>query len=949
MSVYEISTDDGSVYEVTTEDDPVAQPEQPYWTLDYGGDQPTLGNTILGASKGYLGSLADALMAVPDLVTYPFRKVDSGIFKKPGFDFEAPSDALKEVYSWGGLTYAPGEKAESKDARYAQRAGEFIGNALGLGSQLGTIPGRIGEIASSLPKTQILSSVLSGLSGQAVEESGGSPGWQLAAELGAGTAPSLVGALKNVAKVPFSWLGAEDSSKRAINVALDQAEKWGASGIRQFDPSASNQSIRDALTGSAKQSQAGMQQTVDQLTSQLAGQRQAQQAEMSKLVGALVPEGYRGKNPLSAGEGLQAALLKDLSDKRTAAREAYANLGPERYIGIDEIDGELPDILSRYGQTISPSEVATSPFKELSNTLNAAETLSPGNVLPREDVLNFLSDMSHLTTKGGRVGGAAGEIAEALSAPLTNEEKAVRELWRVWKQTEQGVPGKVAEMPVENAMNYLARQLAPSEIAEAGELAIPALKEAQQAAILTELQRAKSPLSYLNNAKNEAKFRSAFDDSTFEALKGKLSSLTGAEDTQATINAITGTMKQQSKTLEGKLLSSEFPTSQTMKEVLRTPENAAKATSLMKTPEQIANLRTATLAHILEKSAQEGGPGGKFGAMRQQLNHIFGEKTAGDMVRSFSREGTIGSKMFRGLSGETWKKVWTGVGATAGGSIGFGMGGPVVAGIGAVAGSAVGAKIGSIPARKSNLIVAALKLIGQGDKKIIDELSKTATAKNMENFRKAIENAVAKPSLSVAGGSDETDPENPKQGEYDTSGQHIVNPTISDLLSQLNPFNVNEAEASMLPMGLPPTMALEATMESKKTDHDFNKLRDAVIQAESGGKADAVSPKGAEGLMQIMPKTGAEWGKKLGYDKYNPKDPEQNKAIGTAYLKWLLDKFSGDHELALASYNLGIGNVLKLLAKASAAGKDRTWASIKEYAPTETKKYVYNVTKNYQA
>lgn len=72
----------------------------------------------------------------------------------------------------------------------------------------------------------------------------------------------------------------------------------------------------------------------------------------------------------------------------------------------------------------------------------------------------------------------------------------------------------------------------------------------------------------------------------------------------------------------------------------------------------------------------------------------------------------------------------------------------------------------------------------------------------------------------------------------------------------------------------------------------------AVVQAESGGNPNAVSPKGAMGLMQLMPRTAEAMGVS------NPFDPEQNLRGGVRLLRGLLDEF-GDVPLALAAYNAG--------------------------------------------
>ena len=103
----------------------------------------------------------------------------------------------------------------------------------------------------------------------------------------------------------------------------------------------------------------------------------------------------------------------------------------------------------------------------------------------------------------------------------------------------------------------------------------------------------------------------------------------------------------------------------------------------------------------------------------------------------------------------------------------------------------------------------------------------------------------------------------------------------------------------------------------------------AVIQVESAWQPSAISPKGAIGLMQVMPATGLRFGKST------LQDPRNNVEAGAAYLQWLIQRFNGRIELALAGYNAGEGKV------------DRHGQAIPPYP--ETQQYVKKVLANYAA
>ncbi len=139
------------------------------------------------------------------------------------------------------------------------------------------------------------------------------------------------------------------------------------------------------------------------------------------------------------------------------------------------------------------------------------------------------------------------------------------------------------------------------------------------------------------------------------------------------------------------------------------------------------------------------------------------------------------------------------------------------------------------------------------------------------------------------------------------------------LMPELAPASTENPDA---PAPVPPEQINSLVQQNADIWQVDPALIKSVIANESSFNANATSPVGAQGLMQLMPETAASLGVK------NPYDPAQNVAGGTRYLRGLLDRFKGDTRLAVAAYNAGPNAVEK-------------YGDVPPYA--ETQNYVKNV------
>jgi hypothetical protein len=116
----------------------------------------------------------------------------------------------------------------------------------------------------------------------------------------------------------------------------------------------------------------------------------------------------------------------------------------------------------------------------------------------------------------------------------------------------------------------------------------------------------------------------------------------------------------------------------------------------------------------------------------------------------------------------------------------------------------------------------------------------------------------------------------------------------------------NSSEASVLPSYSRNKNAFDQMIRQAAQQHGVSEgLIKAVMHTESGFNINARSPVGAQGLMQLMPATARR------FNVSNAYDPQQNIFGGARYLSWLLKRFNGNTQLAIAAYNAGEGNIDK--------------------------------------
>ena len=137
----------------------------------------------------------------------------------------------------------------------------------------------------------------------------------------------------------------------------------------------------------------------------------------------------------------------------------------------------------------------------------------------------------------------------------------------------------------------------------------------------------------------------------------------------------------------------------------------------------------------------------------------------------------------------------------------------------------------------------------------------------------------------------------------------------------------------------PDHRSAKAALQLAARTHDIDyELLQALVATESGFDAQAVSPKGARGLMQLMPATAERYGVRgdaRTTQEHKLFDPRVNVAAGSRYLRDLIARFQGSIELALAAYNAGEGAVQR------AGNRIPDYRETQNYVKTVLQLYAY--------
>jgi soluble lytic murein transglycosylase-like protein len=415
--------------------------------------------------------------------------------------------------------------------------------------------------------------------------------------------------------------------------------------------------------------------------------------------------------------------------------------------------------------------------------------------------------------------------------------------------------------------------------------------------------------------------------------------------------------------------------------VTTTEEGAKQFAKAFSNEPEMINLGRYALIDDLQKSAGGKTDGGrllaKFEKKRGQFKALFGKDLGEveavlkdiDSVSEIGRRATAASKgqsatslftVARKLASTGPLELYEKLGST---TVGMFSTGAALSGSGLPA--AMASYGTSLLAKKTADEIKQLMVKGIADPEFLKVLRSSATKTNQLKAYQALGAIAASeaaersdgsdPELSaqdVSGGSrsakqkQQTRQQEISSGRNSQSTQDKANQTYRDPFEAKLNQAILKAEAKTMPTD-------EANPADKKPSAS-ERLIEAVIKQESAdkdnpkGNPKAVSPKGARGLMQLMPDTAKEVAAEMGLEDYDLEDPDTNRAMGTYYLNKMLKQFGGDEELALAAYNAGPGRVRKWIAKYGPRWKDIEPEIRKRDPKHETLEYVSRIMDDFK-
>lgn len=266
--------------------------------------------------------------------------------------------------------------------------------------------------------------------------------------------------------------------------------------------------------------------------------------------------------------------------------------------------------------------------------------------------------------------------------------------------------------------------------------------------------------------------------------------------------------------------------------------------------------------------------------------------------------------------------MWTTGGISGPGVVGTLAGGPV----GTLIGLGAGAALTAGASRKGQQVLSnAMRGAGSVGQALSGGLGNSAANQLAQQFAGQERPKKQAPQSPQPQARDTAGPQSPS---VQASASSV--PSAPQVLSAQR-VALNRSPAINYRPDLPPTQAIAAVKPLVEAQHPLVR---ALIHVESRGNPQAKSPKGAKGLMQLMPLIERKY-------KVDASDPEQNVKGGTAFLGYLLKTYGKEHglETSLAAYNAGETKVNAAIKKVKAAGLKPTWENIRRYLPAETRAY----------